>query len=117
MSHLHVIEERKAGSWTFYRLAKDADDAAKGVAAMRLANPAWEVRAAEYVRAKDLWLDVEIQNGAGTWVAVECAYTDEAELLTAEAFARAVDELSAAIQRACEDYLEDFETSETERTT
>ncbi len=50
MATLHVIEERKAGSWTFYRLAKDADDAAKGVAAMRLANPEWEVRAAEYAR-------------------------------------------------------------------
>lgn len=59
---LHVIEERKAGSWTFYRLAKDADDAAKGVAAMRLANPEWEVRTAEYARVDRHRWDIEFRN-------------------------------------------------------
>ncbi len=57
MANLHVIEERKAGAWTFYRLAKDADDAAKGVAAMRLANPEWEVRAAEYVLTRRVFIN------------------------------------------------------------
>lgn len=82
MASVFFKEIRRPGqSWERVTMAKDKAGAEEAVRIAQGCNKDDEHRVAEYVRVVDSWLDVEIQNGAGTWVAVECAYTDEAELL------------------------------------
>lgn len=82
MASVFFKEIRRPGKdWERVTLGKDRHDADEAVKTSRRCNSDDEHRVAEYVRVVDSWLDVEIQNGAGTWVAVGCACSDEAELL------------------------------------